>query len=417
MSSVRPVTSASLLAALCLWAVPASAATPASSAPCSASLSALGSLACQLSHGLSPLAMGASVRVVALRSDRELPDPDALRERVRAAVASALGSPSTPGQRSASSVELSIEKRGGVLQVTAELRRSLGLWQRLRQREQAAQKHAFAEVPLDAELRALIPPPPLVARETLKLRAPERGIIAMACGPLGAEGGQQLVLLSRSSVRIGRIVNKAFVEGRRAMWSTLSPVAAVPLREPIASAEITPTGTVRVGLTDREHSLELSADLSVLQRFAGALPLPTTGCVARSGLGLQATPSACGARPQPAPSVVLDALAGHGGEWFGRELGGAKLVSSRPLPPRAVGAQLAAGDLDGDGNVELAFSEDTSDPTRDRVTLVTLAAGQLRTRFELSAPAVGALAMCQRPEGPGMAPLVVASGDELWLVR
>ena len=54
---------------------------------------------------------------------------------------------------------------------------------------------------------------------------------------------------------------------------------------------------------------------------------------------------------------------------------------------------------------------------KDRLTLITLQGGQPTTRFELAAPAITALAICGRREGPSMAPIVLATGDELWVLR
>ena len=361
--------------------------------------------------------------VVALKSDRELPAPDALRERVQSAVSAALGARRDAKSRDARKllVELSIEKVGGVLRVTAELRRRTGLWQRIRHAKPSSERHAFVEAPLDAELRALIPPPPLVVSEVLKLPAPERGIVALACGPLGHDGGQELALVSRGNVRVGRIVGGAFAERKRAAWSGLSVVAPAPLREPIASAEITADGTLRLGLTDRRDGLVLSRDLGVLERFEGLLPVPGGGCVARSALGLAARFGRCAtsgsSRAEP---VTLDAVAGSPLAPLGREAGSARLWGARPELSQAasrVGAQLALGDADTDGNPDLAYSSDTLEPAKDRLTFVTLDGRKLTPRFELPARGISAIAICSVREGPGMAPLVIATGDELWLVR
>ncbi len=389
--------------------------------PCNAGRGSLTYIGCKLAEQLLPDAASVTVTVVSLKSDRSLPAPDRLRERVERAVSSALSGAAKAPQRNRASVELSVESSASVLRVSAELRREAGLWQRARQKRTAPELRAFAEARLDAELRSLIPPPPLVVSETLKVRAPERGIVALACGPLGQDGGQEVVAVTRANVRVGRFVRGAFVERTHMAWSALSPVAPSPLREPVASAEITEQGTLRLGLTDREHGLELSSELSVLRRFSGLLPVPTGACAPRAGLGVLGAPRACDASAAPrAHGPVLDALAGAHGEWFGRDQAALVLTGASPQLARmgsSIGAQLAAGDLDGDGEIELAFSEDTTDPSRDRVTLVTVADGRLTPRFAVPAPALRALALCSRREGPGMAPLILASGDELWVVR
>lgn len=389
---------------------------------CQAQHGSLSFIGCSLAQQLGLAASGAEVSVVALKSERELPAPDTLRERVRDAVAMALA-PRADGkatERSRLRVELSLEASHGVLRVSADVRRATGLWQRIRHAKPSVERHAFAEVTLDAELRALIPPPPLVVSEVLKLKAPERGILAMACGRLGPDGGQELALVSRSHVRVGRIVGHVFKERKSASWSSLSAVAPAPLREPIGSAEITPDGALRVGLTDRRDGLELSPELEVVSRFEGRIPV-ARGCVSRSDLGVLARYDSCSgpATPGRTQPLTLDAVAGRDDLAVGRDLGSGRVTGTRDELARLsqrVGAQLAVGDADSDSRPELAYSADTLDAARDRVTLVTLDTDKAARRFELPAPAIGALAICER-EGAGMAPLVIATGEELWLVR
>lgn len=372
-------------------AVGAETASPPSA--CATTRGALALASCHIAEQLGAAARGADVTVVSLKSDATLPAPDQLRQRVQAGLESTLQSAErAKGRRSKLAVELAIEKVGGVLRLTADLRRATGLWQRLRHERTRAEQHAFVEVALDAELRSLIPPPPLVVSEVLKLKAPERGIVALACGPFGVEGGLELALVSRSHVRVGRIVRRAFAERQKAAWSTLSPVAPVPLREPLASAEFTPQGRLRVALSDRRDSLELGADLSVRSRT-----------------------------PRTFPAVGgLDAWAELEGLKLGRDAASAELVTIPPggaAPKLHVGAQLALGDADNDGNPELAYSADTLDAAKDRLTLVTLQGSQASPRFELPAFGISAVAICSRREGASMAQLVLASGDELWLIR
>lgn len=400
------------------------AAQPAKGCP--SDTSALATLARGVAEQLGAVARGAEVRVATLEADRDLPSRAALEERVRAAIVRTLSDSAATGGRAPQKllVELAIEKRGGVLRVTADLRRAHGLWQRLRRGRKAALAHAFVEAPLDAELRALIPPPPLVATQVLKLKSPERSVLALACGRLGQEGGQELALVTRSAVHVGRIVGGSFVERRRAAWSALSKVAPAPLREPIASAEITSAGELRVGSSDRSDGLVLSRDLQVSARFPGLLPVPGGGCLAREGLGFRGKLERCQPsedEPRPRPiRGTLDAIASDSQTLLGREVGRTTLSGMfMELSPYSshFGAQLALGDADSDGLPELAFASDTLDPETDRLTLVTLEASKLVPRFQLPAPAISAIALCSLREDAGMAPLVVATGDELWLIR
>lgn len=408
-----------LLAASCSLIETAAAQEARPPTGCRPTQGSLGLVGCGLAEQLGNAARGASVTVLEVKSDRALPSQDALRERLRSVTADALG-PSAQIRKLR--VELTVEKVGGVLRVSAELRRALGLWQRLRRDKPKSEGHAFVEVPLDAELRALIPPPPLVVGETLKVKSPERGVVALACGPFGPDGGQELVLVSRSFIRVGRVQGRAFVERARAAWSTLSPIAPSPLREPLGSAEITAAGKLRVGLSDRRDALTLDLDLHVSERHEGVLPLPGSTCAVRNGLGLAPEPVPCAPRaPATTPaSTTLDAVAGANGAWLGRALETGTLVAGTrglTLPKERVGAQLALGDADSDGTFELLFSADTLQSEKDRLTLVTLGQSKTAPRFDLPAPGISALTICQRREGPGMAALVAAVNDELWLLR
>ncbi len=424
MPLARLVTPALLVALAGGSVAPGAQAQPAVvAASCQPSQGSLGFVGCSLGQQLGLTPGSASVTVLDLKSDRELPAPDALRERVQNAVATALGAqaPGAKGEPRKLRVELSIEKQGGVLRVTADVRRATGLWQRIRHAKPSAERHGFVEAPLDAELRALIPPPPLVVSEVMKVKAPEHGIVALACGPLGGDGGQELALVSRGSVRVGRILGRAFVERKRAAWSALSAIAAAPLREPIASAEITADGALRVGLTDRKDGLMLSRDLTVIERYAGLLPVPGGNCAPRSTLGVLARLDACVGRPGASRTqpVTLDTVAGVSTAQLGRDATGRLTGIAQQLmqTTQRIGAQLAIADADSDGNPELAFSADTLEGAKDRLTLVTLQANKLAPRFELPAPGITAIAICSKREAAGMAPIVVAVGDELWLIR
>ncbi len=395
---------------------------------CQHSQGSLATIGCRLALSLLPSAAGAEVSVVELKTDRELPAADALKQKLSESVRAALATPQESATKPASQaagklrLQLRLEKSAGSLRVTADLTRAIGLWQRLRKTKPKPLLHAFVEVPIDAELRALIPPPPLVVSEVLKLKLPERGIAALACGPFGPEGAQELVLVSRSHVRVGRIVGKRFDERAKVAWSALSAVAPAPLREPIATAEVTPRGRLRIGISDRKDGVELDSALGVTARFDALLPAPGGGCAARGGLGLSGKLTACGPHETAATvnlGGVMDALAGTEKWWLGRELGSDKLrLASGELSALGrVGAQLAMGDADGDGVPELAYSADVLEPGRDRLSLVSLNGAKPSRRFELAVPSISALTICAQREGPGMAPLALVTGDELWLIR
>jgi hypothetical protein len=83
-----------------------------------------------------------------------------------------------------------------------------------------------------------------------------------------------------------------------------------------------------------------------------------------------------------------------------------------------VGAGLAVGDLDGDGQPEILSSAPTLDPTADVLYVRTwLEDGSVVDRYTLPVPdGIRALAICPA-ESAGLRPVVVATGTELWVVR
>jgi hypothetical protein len=397
MSLARLVAAAAALSALVV-APPAPAAEPAptptftKNGACSPARNTIGYAACSLAEQLGPAAHGVAVRVASLKSDRELPAPDQLRQRLQQALEIALESrPPTTG-RERLVVELSIEKVGGSLRLAADLKRATGLWQRARHEKPRVLQHAFKELALDEELRSLIPPPPLVVGSVTKIKSPERGIVALACGPVGEDGAQELALVSRAYVRVGRLLKRTFAERKKAAWATLSTIAAVPLREPLANAQFIADGRLRISLSDRAWDVELGEDLTVRDR-----------------------------RLREAPTLPgIDALAAVGALRLGRDASSGKLVNLERggvAPALHVGAQLALGDADSDGKPELLYSVDTLDPSKDRLSVVTLEGAQATPRFELPAPGISAVAVCQRREGPGMAAMVLATESELWLIQ
>ena len=81
------------------------------------------------------------------------------------------------------------------------------------------------------------------------------------------------------------------------------------------------------------------------------------------------------------------------------------------------GAQLAVGDLDGDGEPELITSVDTSEPSQDAVVVYAWRGNALEEKLRVALPTgVRALAVC--PQGPSsMAPIVVATSNGVWVIR
>jgi hypothetical protein len=91
-------------------------------------------------------------------------------------------------------------------------------------------------------------------------------------------------------------------------------------------------------------------------------------------------------------------------------------LETSSLPP--AGAQLALADIDGDGNPEIASSLDVLDPATDALVISSLQPGKSpQERFRVAVPSgVRAITTCPA-DGPGPAPIVLATNDGLWVVR
>jgi hypothetical protein len=219
-----------------------------------------------------------------------------------------------------------------------------------------------------------------------------------------------------------------------AAWSTLAQRLPVPMREPLGTA-LLQVGSVQVGSTDR-GSFALTPD------FVGHTPLAGLPAWGSGGpVCLRPEPSAgafdgapvdCAVsrdqRPRMAvPSPRFDAFAStgvvdrdghaHAAVAVREPSGKLKLrIDDTPVlaPDGTFGAQLAMGDLDQDGEPDLATTTDGPD---EALAVSSWTASEFRTRLRIPAPAgVRALAVCP-PERDGEPVLVAVVGDEVWLVR
>jgi hypothetical protein len=190
--------------------------------------------------------------------------------------------------------------------------------------------------------------------------------------------------------------------------------------------------TFEVGLTDRAEGVRLDRTLAVVARFPGQLPWPGGGCARASSAGLDPARSACAASSTPVSTSnePIDTIAGarlvrsdgSGFELRVRRLLDARLVleiDRRSYEPGAtVGAQLAVADLNSDGRAELVTSANTLDPALDELRVQTLSEdGKLRDVYRLPMPGgVRAVGICSGTSN-GIAPIVAASSEALWIVR
>jgi hypothetical protein len=338
----------------------------------------------------------------------------------------------------------------GKLRVTADVYPvPRSVWARIRNPEPGPIAHAFAEGPIDAEVRSYLAPVPLAGARVERAKNFEGDVVALACGDIDKDGAPEIVSVSRRRVSTLRLrAGKVQILASRA-WTDLSPVAPAPLREPIGFASIVEgrdgDAFVDVGLTDRAHSVRLDGELRTLSALAG-MAVPDgdgSACTRIGGLVVTGPLAPCqpGDATPHAPSVggQYDAFASarvvstRGDAyhvWAGRDHGGLELHddAGHRSAVENVGAQLAIGDLDQDGEPEILASLDTPSPLDDAVVVrswlrgqsIPLGAGpsaRLHEVLRLPAPAgVHAIAVCP-PDGPGAAPFVVATADELWVVR
>jgi hypothetical protein len=324
----------------------------------------------------------------------------------------------------------------GELRVTVDVYPTVAnAWDRIRSPLPAPSAHAFATASLDAEVRAYLTPLLLEQARVDRARLGEADVLAAACGDADGDGGDEIVLVSRARVALGRVRAGAFVSERTAAWSDLSLRAPVPARETLAGAAVT-TGAIDVGSTDR-GSVGLAVDLGTPRALAG-VPAPNGGgaicLVPQPAVGaFDGAPIDCAMTRDPKPAMAVpaprfDAFAaasvadGRGGSFdvvAVREPSGRiriKRGDDVVVPDGAFGAQLAVGDLDQDGAPEVVGTADGDD---DAIAVYTLdpAATELRPRLRLPVPApVRALAVCP-PEEHGEPTLVAVLAGEIWLIR
>ncbi|MBK7584360.1 MAG: hypothetical protein IPI67_29665 [Myxococcales bacterium] len=408
---------------------------------------ALSELACEVGRALTKLPAGALVVSAPLTTDTKLLDANAFTTRLTSVLAGALGLKSsseaatlararTLASQAGTLVHLVPEIRGGELRLTVDVYPvPKSFWDRVRDPEPNPRAHAFASRRLDAELRTFLPPVPLVAKRTDKATSGEQSPVAVACGDVNGDGSLELVLVGRSRVQLGRVRAGRFVASATATWAQLSPLSRSPLREPIGSAWIEPGRWVDVGLSDRLDAVRLDASFAARGKLGRRLPWPGGGCAKIQGTSVRPEIDACVVgdstpvvSPMERPSDALG-----GANLVGRDGKARKVRAMRAFNESTVllrddaghtarlegaGAQLAVGDLDGDGQPEILTSADTLDDGGDALIVHTWQDdSKLVERMRIAVKGgVRALAVCP-PEGAGLSPVVVALPGELWVIR
>jgi hypothetical protein len=418
-------------------------------APVASAAGAVDTVAQEAAQGLAQTPAAVVVVAAPLVTDQPAPRGDEMALKIAALVAGRLGAGARAhpqalplataralAGRAGALVFVQVEIAKGDLRTTLDVYPSMAnAWDRIRNPLPAPTSHAFASEKIDAEVRAFLAPLVLELASVHKARHDEGDVLAAACGDVDGDGGDEIVLVSRARIAMGRVRGGKFVAERTAAWSALAPRAAVPMREPLASAVVAP-GAVHLGTTDRA-GLTLTPDLAGHTPVAGMPAWSAEGLVclqpsaaagAFDGAPVGCTPSR-DTRPKmavPAPrfdafasSSIVDASGAARGVVVVREPSGklkVKLGDAALSPDGDFGAQLAVLDLDQDGVPDVATSVDGPD---DAVNVFSLASptGELRGRLHLAAPAgVRAYAACPPEEG-GEPVLLAVVGGELWLVR
>jgi hypothetical protein len=440
--------SSALAVALALYAGSVRAAPEPTPAPCSrGAAAALGEIACELARGVAGHARTALVVGAPPTAEASASPAAELGARLAKLVAGALGPGATawPSAESGAKarglgggttpvVLLETRLRGDRVEVTADV--FVGrqrFWQRVRGARGGPVAHAFAERAIDGEVRSFLPKVPLVAREVRKVTGLDTDVVAVACGDLTGDGEPEIAAVGRQRVTLGRVRSDRFEAIAARAWSELEPIAPAPLREPIASAWIPAAGVLEVGSSDRARALRLDAGLRELAALDARLPWPGGGCARLGGLSVLPELERCtageSARAKETLGEPLDALggalvvAGDGRSRVvraGRRASDATLIMTdggRRIELPNAGAQLALGDLDGDGAPEVAVSLDTLDTAADALIIYSWLGNELKERLRLPMPGgLRALGLCPA-RAAGMGPIVAATNEALWLIR
>lgn len=329
-------------------------------------------------------------------------------------------------------------KGGSVLLEVTVTQFSPNFWERSKQPDGSVTYHGQTEAPADSLLRRFLPP----GRGLLTIRhqvpSPIPTPVALLCADLQGDGGQQLLVVGRQELVLGRLGEREFLVESRRRWDELSPVAGAPLRAPLASAARI-ENRMFVGSSDRAQLVELDGRLEKRREAKGAYPLQNGRCLAFSSRGLLGREVDCFAAPSTSFGEEFDSWSvGSVTESNGTEseltaklaLGADRLElevtrtaqGTEHLSVENAGHTSVWDDLDGDGQVELIVSGDGSEDggdqeeRSDQLRVFSLQEHSLELRASLAAPPVHALTTCPfSGSNPNL--LVAAVGKELWVFR
>lgn len=337
--------------------------------------SSLTYLACSLRDNLPPLQP--DTLVVSRPLAQASPEgARAFAERLSLLLSSALGAQNggvvlgPVPQASARVVLLEPQLSGNLVQVNATvIGERASVWARLRGATHQVLAHAFSSRPLDVELQSYLPKVPLVRPSLRSYASPVGQLNAIACGDIDGDGALEVAVANRQEVALGTLTDAGFVPRKVTALNTLSAVAVVPLREPVAALWFNDS-TLELSSTDRQQWLALGADLQPLTKSSGQLGLGPGWCAARTAASGETKAFPCQTPPKlsDATAVNLDrvvALSRPNAKtpvlaWRDAGSGVVSVQTERRtfvLPDR--GAQFALDDLDHDGALEVVTTSRT----------------------------------------------------------
>ncbi len=412
--------------------------------------SALSEIACEFANALAAIPAGTLVVAAPASTTVPLRQPGRLEARMAAVVAGRLrhGARAAPEAANLAVARSLASGNGTLLHLRIEIAEGrvrvegdvypvpAKFWERVRDPLPSPVFHAFAERALDPELRTYLPAVPLVARETVKAKSPEHQPVALACADVDADGATELVVAGRRGIHLARIREGTVRPLVSRQWTDLASVASAPLREPVASISVHSGNHIDVGISDRAHAIRFDPQLTPIAKMGRRLPWPGgEGCSRIVGLVIGPQLHRCGEADDPplretfgwgTDALASAAILGSDGQLHhylaGRiaNKGEARLISDNGEQAQvlAVGAQLALGDLDGDGRPELIAGTNTMDASQDAIVVRSWTAiGQIVERLRIPVPpGVHAIAICPQPSA-SLAPIAIAAGREIWVVR
>ena len=191
---------------------PAASASASTAPSAIAHASTIVHVATDIVRSLGRLPSGALVAVSPLTADIPAPKGDELAMRVATQVAGQLETARVHPQpvtlpaaraasgRAASLVHLQLDISKGELRVAADLYPSVSnAWERLRNPVPGPRAHAFSGAPIDAEVRTFLKPIVLEEAKIHKAKLEEAEVLAIGCGDLDSDGGNELIVATRSS--------------------------------------------------------------------------------------------------------------------------------------------------------------------------------------------------------------------------